>query len=82
MNKLVDNSAFKWSAEDFDCRLAVAHQFDGVSVEAFNKLNALTNEEKLDIVSEAIEGIEDHIMELINEEIVEFIISLSEKYNQ
>lgn len=74
MKNYVNLSALTWSADDFDlnaCRIEL-------SEEALSEIKEMTNEYKLQFVSDAIEDNEDELMELISSFIADRIL---EKFN-
>ena len=57
-NKYVQHSAFKWSAEDVE-RMIHMSELD----------ITLSEDEMLDIINDAVEGVSDMLCEMINENI-------------
>lgn len=69
MKNYVNLSALKWSAEDFDSN---ADRIE-LSKDALSKIKKMTDEDKLQFVTDAIEDNEDELMELINDFILQKI---------
>ena len=63
MENYVNLSALKWGAEDFDSN---ADRIE-LSKDALSKIKKMTDEDKLQFVTDAIEDNEDELMELIND---------------
>ena len=63
MKNYVNLSALKWSADDFDLN---ADRIE-LSKDALSKIKKMTDEDKLQFVTDAIEDNEDELMELIND---------------
>lgn len=61
-NKYVQHSAFKWSAEDVE-RMIQMHELDVT----------LSEDEMLDIINDAVEGVSDMLCEMINENIYDML---------
>ena len=57
-NKCVQHSALKWSAEDVE-RMIQMHELD----------ITLSEDEMLDVINDAVEGVSDMLCEMINENI-------------
>ena len=57
-NKYVQHSAFEWSAEDVE-RVIQMHELD----------ITLSEDEMLDVINDAVEGVSDMLCEMINENI-------------
>ena len=70
MKNFVNLSALKWSADDFDLN---ANRIE-LSEDALSEIKEMTNEYKLQFVSDAIEDNEDELMEIINDFIADRII--------
>ena len=63
MKNYVNLSALKWGAEDFDLN---ANRIE-LSEDAISEIQKMTDEDKLQFVTDAIEDNEDELMELIND---------------
>ena len=74
MKNYVNLSALKWSAEDFDLN---ANRIE-LSKKAISEIQKMTDEDKLQFVSDAIEDGEDYLMEVINDLIA---IRIREEFN-
>lgn len=70
--KQVFMSSLTWSTEDFD-NIVESMYGDGQDVEVYNVLNSYSDESKVDFVANAIEDVEDRIMEMINQQILYWI---------
>ena len=76
--KYANLSVLKWSAGDFDGHVEMAFHSDEISPETAKELMAMTQQEKIEFIEEAIVyGIEDHLMEVIHQAIRE---KVTEKY--
>jgi hypothetical protein len=72
--KYADLSELKWSAEDLDCNVEAALDSDEISPETAQELMAMTEQEKIAFIEEAIsENIGEYLMGLINNAIREAI---------
>jgi len=72
--KYADLSELKWSAEDLDCNVEAALDSDEISPETAAELMAMTEQEKIAFIEEAIsENIGEYLMGLINNAIREAI---------
>lgn len=72
--KYADLSELKWSAEDLDCNVEAALDSDEISPETAQELMAMTEQEKITFIEEAIsENIGEYLMGLINNAIREAI---------
>jgi hypothetical protein len=65
----VELSSLSWTAEDFDNHVEGLYDLGKIDESTAKKLMAYRESEKLGIVSNAIEDIEDSIMEKINDSI-------------
>lgn len=61
-----------WSTEDFD-NIVESLYGDEQDVEVYNVLNSYSDEEKAEFVQNAIEYVEDRVMEMINDQIFYWI---------
>ncbi len=72
--KYADLSELKWSAEDLDCNVEAALDSDEISPETAQELMAMTEQEKIAFIEEAIsENIGEYLMGLIKNAIREAI---------
>lgn len=66
-------SALKWGVEDFDINVIRAYNAGQITKKSTKELFSLPDSEKIAVIENAIEPIEEHLMEQINVAILEFI---------
>jgi hypothetical protein len=75
--KTANVSCLVWSSEDLDLRAQTLYLYEQITKEYLNDMESLSEQEKIDIVEEAIESLSDFMMEEINRRIDELIIEKS-----
>ena len=70
--KQVFISSLTWSSNDFDHIVECFYDSDE-DTEIYNVLNSYSDEEKAELVANAIEDVEDRVMEMINENLMYWI---------
>jgi hypothetical protein len=75
--KTANISCLVWSSEDLDLRAQTLYLYEQITKEYLNDMESLSEQEKIDIVEEAIESLSDFMMEEINRRIDELIIEKS-----
>lgn len=71
-------SSLKWGVEDIDGNALRAYNAGYITEERMNKLLSLTDKEKIAMIENAIESIEESLMEQINVSIFESITEQTE----
>jgi hypothetical protein len=66
-------SALKWGPEDFDINVERAYNAGQITKKSMKELFLLPDSEKIAVIEDAIEPIEEHLMEQIIAAIFEFI---------
>jgi hypothetical protein len=66
-------SALKWGVEDFDINVIRAYNAGQITKKSTKELFSLPDSEKIAVIEDAIEPIEERLMEQINVAILEFI---------
>ncbi len=66
-------SALKWGVEDFDINVIRAYNAGQITKKSTKELFLLPDSEKIAVIEDAIEPIEERLMEQINVAILEFI---------
>jgi hypothetical protein len=66
-------SALKWGVEDFDINVIRAYNAGQITKKSTKELFSLPDSEKIAVIENAIEPIEERLMEQINVAILEFI---------
>ena len=75
--KTANVSCLVWSSEDLDIRAQTLYLYEKITKEYLNDMESLSEQEKIDIVEEAIESLSDFMMEEISRRIDELIIENS-----
>lgn len=79
MNKISQNSAFKWSAEDLVSNADRAFMNGHISAEEYKSIRIMSDDDKLFYLEGVVEQFEEHLMEYINNEIYSTIV---DNFNQ
>ena len=79
MNKISQNSAFKWSAEDLVSNADRAFMNGHIGAEEYKSIRIMSDDDKLFYLEGIVEQFEEHLMEYINNEIYSTIV---DNFNQ
>lgn len=76
--KYAEHIALKWRVEDIDINVESAFEAGQITEERMNEMLSLTDSEKIAFIEGAIDSIESHIVQQINEAIFESITEQTE----